>query len=255
MIAVMAVFALTASAQTQLNLSTYSGTNVEPFDGKECNVIVNRVLYHGWNTIALPFAVSESELNEAYGSDCRLERLVGVERNGNELTLSFQDCKAQGIEANVPYILYYGGENAVKRIKKDAVVYDNEQSLSFNVKGNGETLTMSGAKRQFDGNGCYGILAKDNNDAKFVKVDDINTSGFYATRCFIKLSSGNDTHLNTVHLAAGEATSISSVAAANEKVDVYNLSGQRVATKMRAADINNMQPGVYVVKGQKVLVK
>ena len=255
MIAVMAVVALTASAQQQLNLSTYGGTNVEPFDGKACNVTVSRALFHGWNTIALPFAVTESELNEAYGSDCRLEKLVGVERNGNQLTLSFQDCKEQGIEANVPYILYYGGENANRRITKEAIIYNNEPSISFNVKGSGETVTMAGAQRHFDGKGCYGVLAKDNNDAKFVKVDDINSSGFYATRCFIKVSTGNDIILNTVHLAKGEATSITSVAAANEKVDVYNLSGQRVATKVRATDINNMQPGVYVVKGQKVLVK
>ena len=102
--------------------------------------------------------------------------------------------------------------------------------------------------------GYYGVMAIDNGDAKFVKVHE-NTNGFFATRCYIQLSSGNSKQLTTRHLAAGNPTGINAVAAENELVDVYNLAGGKVASQVRAAEVNSLKAGVYVVKGQKILVK
>ena len=83
LIAAMVLMTLAASAQQTLNISTYNGTNLARYDGQEYNVVVNRYMFTGWNTIALPFSVTEDELNEAFGSDCQLEKLVAVEANGN----------------------------------------------------------------------------------------------------------------------------------------------------------------------------
>lgn len=254
LIAVMMLAVITASAQQTLNLSTYAGTNVDKYDGQECKVIVNRQMFTGWNTISLPFAVTENELNEVFGSDCRLERLVGVEKNGNSLVLNFQDCKTGGIQPNVPYILHYTGANGSKKITKIATVEAGPASVSFAVNGTGETVTMACAQKQTDGIGYYGVLARDNHEATFVKVDE-TLSGFYATRCYVKLSSGNSTLLTTNHLAAGEISGIDAVAASSEKVDVFNISGQKVASRISVAEVNKLQPGVYVVKGQKIVVK
>ncbi len=57
------------------------------------------------------------------------------------------------------------------------------------------------------------------------------------------------------HLGAGEVTSINEIAAASDIVDVYNVLGMRVASNITAADVNNLTPGIYVVKGRKILVK
>ena len=54
-IAAMAALSLGAQAQERLILSTYNGTNLAKYDGKVCNVTVNRYTFTGWNTIALPF--------------------------------------------------------------------------------------------------------------------------------------------------------------------------------------------------------
>lgn len=253
LIAAMAVATLTANAQEKLTLSTYNGTNITKFDGKVCNVTVNRYVFSGWNTISLPFNLTEQELNETFGSNCRLEKLVGAGQNGQTMTLNFQDCKAEGLQANVPYILYYTGENANKKISKEAVVTDDRAELTF-IAGT-ETVTMGTAKAHIDGKGLYGILARDNAQAQFVKVDNAS-NGFYATRCFVRLSSGNSMRLVTNHLAAGETTGISTIAKNGELVDVYNTSGVRVATKISASQASSkLQPGIYVVKGQKVMVK
>jgi hypothetical protein len=61
--------------------------------------------------------------------------------------------------------------------------------------------------------------------------------------------------LTSKHFTEGELTSINSVVKANEKVNVYNVSGVVVAKDATANDINNLAPGVYVVKSKKITVK
>ena len=254
MIALMAVMALTASAQQAVNLSSYSGTNVDRYDGTECNVTFNRVYFTGWNTISVPFSMSENELNEVFGTDCKLEKLVDVAGEGNTLTLTFQDCKASGVQANIPYILYYTGEIQNRKVAKTATLFAAPSELTFIAKGTGETVQMVGAQSRTEGKGLYGVLAKDNSDAKFVSVDDVE-NGFYATRCFVKVSSGNSAQLITRHIAAGEVSRISDVVSGNEIVDVYSISGVKVASGVNAARIAQLPAGIYVVNGQKIAVK
>lgn len=253
LIALMAAATLSANAQQKLNLSTYSGTDLARYDGKTCDVTVNRQTFKGWNTLSLPFDLSEQELNEAFGSDCRLEKLVSVDETAGAVQLNFQDCKAEGVQANIPYILYFTGETASRKITKQAVLTDAPSKLSFTTSS-GDVVTMEGVKKHISGVGFYGVMAIDNGDAKFVKVHE-NTNGFFATRCYIQLSSGNSKQLTTRHLAAGNPTGINAVAADNELVDVYNLAGGKVASQVRAAEVNSLKAGVYVVKGQKILVK
>lgn len=252
LIAAMVLSTVAVNAQQKLTLSTYGGTDLTKYAGVECVITTNRYTCTGWNTISLPFAVTEAELNEVYGADCRLERLVGVEQTAGGFTLNFMDCKAEGIQANMPYILYYSGEATSKKLVKTAVVSNEASSVSFTAGG--VTVKMFGVNKQTAADGLYGILAKDNAEAKFVSAEGI-TNGFFATRCGISLSSGTNAVLNTRHLAPGEVTSISAIAGSTERVDVYNLSGQKVAGNVRVADINNLPAAVYVVKGQKVMVK
>lgn len=254
LIAAMAVATLAANAQEKLTLSTYNGTNIEKFDGKMVDITVNRYVFTGWNTLSLPFAMSEDELNTVFGADCKLEKLVGAEQNGKSVTVMFQDCKANGLEANTPYILYYTGETANKQIKKPAVVYNEPSVLSYAIKGSDNSVTMAGVTKHDAGIGYYGVLARDNSEARFVRVDE-TTNGFYATRCYIQLSTNENLKLTTQHLAAGEVAAIDAVAAQGSKVDVYSTNGVKVASQMNAADVRTLKSGIYVINGQKVLVK
>lgn len=253
LIAAMACGALAANAQT-LSLSTYNGTDIAKFDGTTRNVSVSRYLFTGWNTISLPFAMSAQQVNETFGYDCKLETLVGVENDGTQIKLNFQDCKAEGIKANTPYILYFTGESCSKTFRvENAALKAAPAAVSF-TNTYGVKVTFACAQTQREGKGLYGILAKDNGEATFVNVDGIN-SGFYATRCYVELSNGNSTLLTTNHLAAGETTSVNTVLSSSEKADVYNLSGAKVASGLNAKCVSNLPAGIYVVKGKKVLVK
>lgn len=245
---------ISMNAQETLTLSTYKGTNLEKYQGRTLNVSVSRYLFNGWNTISLPFSMTEAQVNKAFGNDCKLEKLVGVENDGMNVKLNFQNCKAEGIKANVPYILHYTGEAGSKKfVTENVSVADDAATLTFTAEGTGETVTMACAKHQKSAEGLYGILAKDNAEAAFVNVNNIS-NGFYATRCYIQLSNGNSTLLTTNHIA-GDVTGINTITKPSETIDVYNISGVKVASQIKAAEVNNLQKGIYVVKGKKVLVK
>ena len=252
-----AIFALSCigiNAQGNLTLSTYNGTDLTKYDGQTLNVTANRYIFNGWNTISLPFSMTETQINEIFGNDCKLEKLVGVENDGQEIKLNFQNCKPEGIKANVPYILYYTGTTGTKKIKADnALITNGTTTLTFTAEGTGETVVMACAKQHVQKDGLYGIWAKDNAEAAFVNADKAS-NGFYATRCYIQLSNGNSTVLTTNHIA-GDVTSVASVVKNGENVDVYNISGLKVASQIDASAINNLQKGIYVVKGKKILVK
>ena len=247
-IAALAVATLAANAQERLALSTYNGTNLEKYDGKICNVTVNRYVFNGWNTMALPFDITTEELNETFGNDCKLEQLVSVENVSGNIQLNFQDCKAGGLKANTPYLLYYTGETGNKKIVKETAISNELPSLSFQTQ-QGETVIMAGVQEKTEGVGLYGILARDNAEAKFAKVDG-TLSGFLATRCYVQLPASFNGKVISRHLAAGETTDIKAVAKTDEKVDVYNTNGVKVATSTQ-----HLHPGIYVIKGQKVMVK
>ena len=250
LMAALALGCISASAQQTLTLSTYKGTDLSKYDGQTMNVSVSRYLYKGWNTISLPFALTEAQVNEAFGSDYKLEKLVGVENDGVDVILNFQNCKSEGIRPNVPYILNYTGENGSKQFTaENALIVNGISSVIFTAAGTGETVTMAAAQQQTEPQGLYGILAKDNSEASFVNVD-ATTNGFYATRCYVKMSKGNFTRLKTIHVEDGELTNIKSVAKEGDKVEVFNLSGVKVADS-----IEGLQPGIYVVNGKTVLVK
>ena len=149
-------------------------------------------------------------------------------------------------------MLHYTGEAGNKKIAKQAEVTQGQATLVFTTQS-GEKVTMEGAQTQTDGQGLYGVLARDNSEVRFVSVGEENTTGFYATRCYIRLSSGTSKLLTTNHL--GEAASINAIARQDELVDVYNMAGTKVASQIRPAEVNQLRPAIYIVKGQKILVK
>ena len=249
---VMAVVAMAAWSQTPLRLSTYKGTSVERYDGQTCDVTVDRYLFNGWNTISLPFAISEQEIDEALGKGVKLEQLVGVSQHGTEITLCFQDCKSEGIQANKPYILYYPGETGSKKLHVNAKVANKESKVTMTT-GGGVEVTMGGAATQTNANGLYGILVVNNSDANFTYIDAGNV--LYATRCFISIPGDQQFTLTAYHLPTGAVTSINEIAAENDIVDVYNLLGMQVAHGIKAGKVNDLEPNIYIVNGRKVLVR
>ena len=227
--------ALQMSAQRTVYVNTMQGNDLSKYDQQTVNVTSFRVVFQGWNTICLPFGMTEAELNATFGNDCRLETLTDVRVNGTEQTLVFGDVKAQGLEAGKPYILWYGGESNYVTIRLQGKQLTTEQH-PIHIGA----ITFSGIAEQTEGTGRYGILARDNATAQFVSVGG-TVNGFFATRCAID----NDLQGNllTVH---GDATGVASLSTVNggQQTAAFNLAGQRVGADHR---------GITVQDGHKVL--
>lgn len=246
----------TAQAQRVIT-NTVNPKDLTQYDGQTVDLSIFRYIYKGWNTICLPISLTEAEVNEIFGDDCRLETLVGVENTGTNTKLNFKDVKPDGLKANTPYILYSNKDNGVREIRQhEALITTGEVELSF-TDNTGTNVVFGGATEPGSAKGIYGILVKDNATAAFVDATNV-ASGIRASRCFIQLNGGEtENTLFSNHLdynMTGLDAAVKEMPA-DELVDVYNISGVRIATKVSPADIDKLGKGVYVIKNQKIWVK
>ena len=254
------IAALVIAAAASVNAQTVVTNTVNPkdlsaYDEQTVDLTIYRHIYKGWNTICLPVSLTEAEINEIFGDDCRLETLVGVENTGTTTKLNFRDVKRDGLKARTPYILYSTKENGVRTIhQKEAYVTLGDVELTFE-DNTGTTVQFSGATEKQGTEGMYGILAKDNQTAAF--VDAANVPQIYASRCYIKFNGGETTQTLTSNHLEYDMTGIETVAATadGQPVDVYNVSGVCIAKAVAPADLAKLPKGVYVIKGQKVWVR
>jgi len=241
-------FSAAMMAQTKaLYLSSVEGTNVSQYDGQTRNVTMYRTMYKGWNTFSVPFSMTTEELEAAFGADCKLEALSTIKSNGDVIDLFFTDVKAKGIKANHQYLLYYTGENkSVKVVANETKIESAESASQFFSDGNA-SLSFNGATKHIQANEndvMYGIYVKDNAESAFTKVTP-ETSGFYATRCYLTVNGVSNPTFRAHH-NVDPATAINTLKNEASNDDVYNLNGVRQ---------NGLQKGMNITKGQKVIVK
>ena len=235
---VLALVAMTAvMAQSRVYINTWNKQDLTKYDNQQKNISMSRYMFNGWNTLCIPFSMTEDQINEAFGSDCRVETLIAAEEDANGVTVYFSDVKANGIEANKPYLIYYTGESKYKSVKLDDVTINatGAEALVCNTN-KGSEVALIGTYSHIDGLDSYGILAKDNSDTKFVPVTT-GLNGFYPTRCFLTVNGGNDVNVSFMH---GAPTRISNVVAEGQQSsDVYNLKGMKVSEYYKGLVIKN----------------
>lgn len=215
----------------------------------DISISLNRKLVKGvWNTICLPFDVSEAPAKSVFGADVRIAAL-NPESKGN--TLMFDNKTAEGIKAAMPYL-----------IMPSEVKADNQYEF-YNVSIKPENTAPAAAVSTPDGFAFKGI---------YNKVDitqDINNSKSYAAflganNTLFKAKSGSTTKGFRAYFAIpnstatsalrvvvdGNATSIKNINCGVVESDdaVYNLQGQRV-------DARSLMPGLYIKAGKKFVVR
>lgn len=241
-------FSATMMAQTKaLYLSSVEGTNVAQYDGQTRNVTLYRSVYNGWNTLCVPFSMTTEEINAAFGPSCKLETLSAVTRNGDVIDLYFTDVKSEGVKANTPYLLHYTGETKSVKVLANETTIEFDETPCLMFSANNAYVKFAGATKHIQGvtaEDMFGIYVKDNAEAAFSMVTP-ETSGFYATRCYITVDGVSNPTLKAHH-GVEPATAINAMKSEKANGEVYNLNGVRQ---------NGIQKGVNVVDGQKVMVK
>ena len=212
------------------------------------NVTLKRTLYadEGWNTLCLPFSLTDAQAKAAFGDDVELRTLESV--SGNTLTFA----EAAGITAGVPCLIKVSkvAENntytftgvSVKAIKdKAADKYDMDETLTFV----GIYAPMDVATEfEKDGNALF--LGEAN---KFYKAKAGTT--MKAFRAFFLVPASTDTQALRA-VIDGTTTGIDDLNIDTVKADgrVYNLNGQCVGYSLEG-----LKAGIYIQNGKKVIKK
>ena len=226
------------------------------------DVRVKRTLVAGvWNTICLPFAMTEEQVKAAFGSDVQLGDFNGIEstydeaeENIIEIHVNFNNATA--IEANHPYIIKV--KDAVNEFTVDGVdiVIDEEEDPSVNKD---EYVTGKGTKKDpyvYHYNSFVGTYVVDtevpemalflNNNKFYYSTGATKMKAFRAYFDFYDILSEVENAEARISFAIAEdqATGISNVKREAEGDDkYYNLKGQCVEKPGK---------GIYIFKGKKV---
>lgn len=236
--------AMAQSQQKRVVIDTWDRVDVADYDGQTKNIHMVRYMFNGWNTFCVPFSMTEQQINDVFGADCKVETLVGAEGNDNDVTIYFNDVKAEGIQANKPYLIYYTGETKYMTFRTENVVLDasGEENVSFSTK-EGTNVALNSTYKHLTGTEFYGILAKDNAEVAFSPVS-ADLSGFYPTRCYLSVNGQNKANIIVKH---GTPTSIEGTIVVDENNGKrYNVAGQQV---------NDSHKGVVIQNGKKYIAR
>lgn len=212
------------------------------------NVTLKRTMQAGvWNTICLPFEVSEDKAKTAFGAGVKIAVL---DTKSTDKTLKFDDYTTLGIPATTPCL-----------IKPSEVKTSNEYVFE-NVNIVADELTYDKTDGNLAFRGIYNMVdvttdVKNIGDDYYAAFLGANNTIFKANvggkmkgfRAYFAIPYGTSASALRV-VIDGTATSIKSINSevVESNAPVYNLQGQRV-------DGNNLTPGIYVKAGKEFVVK
>lgn len=246
------------NTQTQINYADVTNIrvyveypNVKTFEynEKEANnieaweisdITLNRTLVaNKWNTLCVPFAISEEEIKANFGEGTLVEKFEAV--NGN--TVNFAD--ATSIEAGVPYLIKPTVTGTTytfngKEVSADAPKAEGNADVTFQGIYSPTDITNDGTVK------AAGVT----EDGKVLFVNpDSKTKAF---RCFFTISDNASITPAMLKISIkGVETAINSIVMDNSNATdnaIYNLQGQRV-------NGNSLTKGIYIKNGKKFAVK
>ena len=219
------------------------------------NVTLKRTMVKGeWNTICLPFEVSEKQAKDAFGEGVKIAALDG---NCTGTTLKFDDYTTLGIPATIPCLIKptndvptegYQFKNVDINLDKNGKIAPEavmtKGDLAFIGIYNSVDITANIKELLYDT--YYAAFLGADNKIYKAKANGNKTKGF---RAYFAIPNGAAASALRV-VIDGTATSIKNIDSevVESNAPVYNLQGQRV-------DGNNLTPGIYVKAGKKFVVK
>ena len=212
--------------------------NIEAWENSD--ITLNRtIVADKWNTLCVPFAISEEEIKANFGEGTLVEKFDAV--NGN--TVNFAD--ATSIEAGVPYLIKPTVTGTAYTFNGKDVIADAPKT-----EGNAD-VTFQGIYSPTDitNNGTI-KAAGVTEDGKVLFVNpDSKTNAF---RCFFTISDNTSISPAMLKISIkGVETAINSIVMDNSNATdnaIYNLQGQRV-------NGNSLTKGIYIKNGKKFAVK
>ena len=217
---------------------------------ENANVTLKRTLYAdgGWNTLCLPFTLTDAQAKAAFGNDVELRTLESV--SGNTLTFA----SATGITAGVPYLIKVSkvaGDNTYTFTGVTTIAVKEE--MDFGSSGKKNNVEFVGIYSPADVS-KWATAGKENAlflgpANKFYKAKAGTTMN--AFRAFFLVPASTDTQALRA-VIDGTTTGIDDLNIDTVKADgrVYNLNGQCVGYSLEG-----LKAGIYIQNGKKVIKK
>lgn len=231
----------------EITLDENSNNIVE--EAKNVNVTLKRTLVGDgdWNTLCVPFSLTEAQTKAAFGADVELRELESVAGN----TLTFK--KVNSVTADVPCLIKLSEAYA-----KDTYTFTGVNTVAAKVDDFGSDKVNAAIS-------FIGIYSsKDVTELATEGKDYVAYLG--ANNTFFKAKAGTkmkafraffvipeNTPASAVKAVIdGNATGIEDLVIDGVKANgrVYNLNGQYVGNSL-----NGLQSGIYIQNGKKIVIK
>lgn len=193
-----------------------------------------------WNSLCVPFAISEAEVKAQFGNDAKVAEFTGA----TATTLQFSTCT--GIEAGKPYLVYipegatqteftFKGVSHFARTPTDVVQHGS---------ANEKTTFHGYFHKSTAPKGSY-VLRK---NLVYHLVKNMDIKGFRA----VLIDGPATQRVFTQWSLDGTTTGIGNIdATVIQRFNVYNTNGQMV--RHAATSLDDLPHGVYIVNGKKVI--
>lgn len=193
-----------------------------------------------WNSLCVPFAISDAEVKTQFGSDAKVAKFTGA----TATTLEFTSCTS--IEAGVPYLVYIPEGATQSNFTFKGVTAFASQPTDVEQQGSANEKTT------FHGYFCKSTAPKGSyvlrKNLVYHLVKDMDIKGFRA----VLIDGTNATRVFTQWSLDGTTTGIGNIDAnVIQRFNVYNTNGQMV--RHAATSLDDLPHGVYIVNGKKVI--
>lgn len=197
------------------------------------NVTLKRTFVaNKWNTLVLPFAVSDADVKTAFGADAKIVKYS----NADDANINFT-TSTKGIEANVPVLIMPAAVNA-----ENTYTFNGVSIVEAAPKADGTNYSFVGSYKPYDlVNDDYMLYAD-----KWWKTETGDSYKIKAFRAYIKANTpAAAKQLNLV--IDGQTTGLKlNTVNGNIEGETYNIAGQRVA---------NSYKGLVIKNGKKIIKK
>lgn len=193
-------------------------------------VTLNRTIKEGVNTLVLPFSMTQTEVEEKFGTDSKVYALKSYDATKELLSFESHD----GISANQPCLLKATVAGTSYTLEGRTIVAGTPEAVVTGAKMIGTYAATMNAPQ-----GSYIISGG--------KIYNVNSDvALKNTRAYIELT-GSTARALTFTLDGGETTGIATLENGELNVEtgvIYDLSGRVV---------KNPAKGIYVINGKKIV--
>ena len=204
------------------------------------NVTLTRTIKeNAWNTIWLPFSMTEEELKSTFGNDVQIAEYEEVDNDDNS-TINFNVMATPAISPLKPVLLKTSTAGTSYTINARTLVAGTPSIIGTNFDFVGTTAASTIIAKD---NYFIGTSTKDDKSKLFKSSGETTIKG---TRAYLKANS-TKARIIKLSIDGEEVTAVEGIKVVGiNNGKIYNLNGQ---------EVKNAQKGIFIQNGKKIVVK